>query len=296
MKRPKILHITSFSNIRNQPSRQVSKGNRHALQLSYSSHNFSFPYQLNISLQTSFKVMICLWKCSYQICILFPGSCFTIAEQDEKVFFYLNTVCLLMCTKFIDLLTLKLHEYPSFSCKKCSWVTLLKIGYFGSSISQVFEVIVKERTLIFLSFVISFCITNPWVRSLCYWNIHVQVTGGCVDPKQWLLTKPWETWIQGVITLLSITIKGGVFTWLQIPPDSSITQAPFDILCTRLPWITAHPSAFPVLLLSNFVRETNRLHLTWLFWTQFNLLCFETGWCLWIKLKVKPVNIPITDA
>lgn len=68
-----------------------------------------------------------------------------------------------MCTKFIDLLTLKLHEYQFFLQKmllsytlknRIFWIFHIS-GFWGNH---------KRRTLIFFHLWFLSCITNPWVQ------------------------------------------------------------------------------------------------------------------------------------
>lgn len=137
---------------------------------------------------------------------------------------------------------------------------------------------------------------NPWAR-LCYWNIHVQVTGMCwskaVDSHSshekpgfrvsslYSASPLKEEYSPGCkFHLILPSLRLHLTSCVQGCRESQLTQVPF-----------------PVLLLSNFVRETNRSIWHGCFEHNLNLLlASKTGWCLWIKLKVKPVNIPITDA
>lgn len=154
-----------------------------------------------------------------------------------------------MYFKFIDLLTLKLHEYPSFSCKKCLELHFKNrifdpfLGFWGNH--------KRKNTYFFF---------HLWFLSLYHQSmsqITVLMKYSC--SRDWGMC--WSKTVtphQAMRNLdsgchhsysASITIKGGVFTWLQIPPDSSITRLHLTS-CVQGCRITAHPSAFPVLLLS----------------------------------------------
>lgn len=147
-------------------------------------------------------------------------------------------------------------------------VILLKWDIFGPSKSQFFEVVFKEEHWFFFFFFICDFFPYQWSKNQITglskyscpsdWGMWGSRTG-------WILILPLETWIQGGITPLIITIKEAYATSYKSHQSFPSPRPHSDILSTGLSWVTAHPNAFPVLLPSNFVKETNTLHLICLF-------------------------------